>query len=176
MKFPRNARLLRSTLDVAPFAVVFFLLVIFLTLAALLPTPGLSLRLPAASDLPGTDKPTVAVAVDADGRLFFANQIVTGERVEITSGAGAERFRRSAHPGRAGRQSRDLRPAGSSDPARARCSAFAMSCSPHSRGSPANPARHEDPFPANRLRPGKPGRGPGVHGLGAAGCSLSCSS
>jgi biopolymer transport protein TolR len=77
MKFPRNARLLRSTLDVAPFAVVFFLLIIFLTLAALLPTPGLSLRLPPASDLPGTDKPTVAVAIDAEGRLFFANQIVT---------------------------------------------------------------------------------------------------
>jgi len=77
MKFPRNARLLRSTLDVAPFAVVFFLLVIFLTLAALLPTPGLSLRLPVAGDLPGTDKPTVAVAIDAEGRLFFANQIVT---------------------------------------------------------------------------------------------------
>jgi biopolymer transport protein ExbD len=77
MKFPRNARLLRSTLDVAPFAVVFFLLIIFLTLAALLTTPGLSLRLPVAGDLPGTDKPTVAVAIDADGRLFFANQIVT---------------------------------------------------------------------------------------------------
>lgn len=77
MKFPRNARLLRSTLDVAPFAVVFFLLVIFLTLASLLPTPGLSLRLPVASNLPGTDKPTVAVAIDAAGRLFFANQIVT---------------------------------------------------------------------------------------------------
>jgi biopolymer transport protein ExbD len=77
MKFPRNARLLRSTLDVAPFAVVFFLLIIFLTLAALLPTPGLSLRLPVAGDLPGTDKPTVAVAIDADGRLFYANQIVT---------------------------------------------------------------------------------------------------
>jgi biopolymer transport protein TolR len=77
MKFPRNARLLRSTFDVAPFAVVFFLLVIFLTLAVFLPTPGLSLRLPVASDLPGTDKPTVAVAIDAEGRLFFANQIVT---------------------------------------------------------------------------------------------------
>ncbi|HLX94781.1 MAG TPA: biopolymer transporter ExbD [Verrucomicrobiae bacterium] len=77
MKFPRNARLLRSTFDVAPFAIVFFLLVIFLALAAFLPTPGLSLHLPVAGDLPGTDKPTVAVAIDADGRLFFANQIVT---------------------------------------------------------------------------------------------------
>ena len=77
MKFPRNARLLRSPFDVAPFAVVFFLLVIFLMLATLLPIPGLSLRLPIAGDLPGTDKPTVAVAIDAGGRLFFANQIVT---------------------------------------------------------------------------------------------------
>jgi biopolymer transport protein ExbD len=77
MKFPRNARLLRSTFDAAPFAVVFFLLIIFLTLAALLPTPGLSLHLPVAGDLPGTDQPTVTVAVDAEGRLFFANQIVT---------------------------------------------------------------------------------------------------
>ncbi len=77
MKFPRNARLLRGTFDVAPFAIVFFLLVIFLALAAFLPAPGLSLHLPVAGDLPGTDKPTVAVAIDADGRLFFANQIVT---------------------------------------------------------------------------------------------------
>ncbi len=77
MKFPRNARLLRSALDVAPFAVVFFLLIIFLMLVAFLPTPGLSLHLPAAGDLPGTDNPTVAVAIDAQGRLFFANQIVT---------------------------------------------------------------------------------------------------
>lgn len=77
MKFPRNARLLRSTFDVAPFAVVFFLLVIFVALATLLPTPGLSLHLPVTDNLPGTDKPTVAVAIDAEGRLFFANQIVS---------------------------------------------------------------------------------------------------
>ena len=80
MKFPRNARLLRSTFDVAPFAVVFFLLVIFLALAALLPTPGLSLRLPVTDDapghdLPGTDQPSVAVALDADGRLFLPTRL-----------------------------------------------------------------------------------------------------
>ena len=37
MKFPRNTRLLRSPFDVAPFATVLFLLVIFLMLGALLP-------------------------------------------------------------------------------------------------------------------------------------------
>jgi biopolymer transport protein ExbD len=79
MKFPRNAKLLRSPFDVAPFAAVFFLLVIFLLLSALLPAPGLSLDLPAADDshLPGTDKPTVAVAIDSSGRLFFSSQMVT---------------------------------------------------------------------------------------------------
>jgi biopolymer transport protein ExbD len=77
MKFPRNARLLRSPFDVAPFVAVFFLLLIFLMLAMLLPTPGLSLRLPVADGLAGADKPTVAVAIDAGGRLFFENQIVS---------------------------------------------------------------------------------------------------
>ncbi len=83
MKFPRNAKLLRSPFDVAPFAAVFFLIVIFLLLGALLPVPGLSLQLPKfnvtgpGDDLPGTDKPTVAVAIDSNGRLFYASQIVS---------------------------------------------------------------------------------------------------
>ena len=76
MKFPRNTRLLRSPFDIAPFAAVFFLLVIFVMISALLPTPGLRLQLPAADGLPGTDKPGVAVAVDSSGRLYFQNQIV----------------------------------------------------------------------------------------------------
>jgi len=82
MKFPRNSRLLRSPFDLAPFAAVLFLLVIFMMLGALLPTPGLPLRLPVANDLPGTDQPTVAVAVDAEGRFYFANQIVTQDKLK----------------------------------------------------------------------------------------------
>ncbi|MGB8370985.1 MAG: ExbD/TolR family protein [Limisphaerales bacterium] len=79
MKFPRNSRLLRSPFDLAPFAAVFFLLVIFLLLGALLPVQGLRVQLqpPVAGDLPGIDKPTVAVAVDSGGRFYFANQIVS---------------------------------------------------------------------------------------------------
>ena len=77
MKFPRNTRLLRSPFDVAPFAAMFFLLLIFMMLGGLLPTPGVPLRLPVASDLPGTDKPAVAVAVDSSGRFYFANQMVS---------------------------------------------------------------------------------------------------
>ena len=54
MKFPRHSRLLRGPFDMAPFAAVLFLLVIFMMLGALVPTPGLPLRLPVANDLPGT--------------------------------------------------------------------------------------------------------------------------
>ena len=79
-----HAKLLRSPFDVAPFAAVFFLLVIFLLLGALLPTPGIPLQLPAGRRrLPGTDQPTVAVAIDANGRFYFANQIVSRSAVEF---------------------------------------------------------------------------------------------
>ena len=76
MKFPRNARIFRGQLDAAPFAAVFFLLVIFLMLSTLVYTPGVPLRLPVAGNLPGTDRPTVAVAIDAAGRLYYENQII----------------------------------------------------------------------------------------------------
>jgi biopolymer transport protein ExbD len=76
MKFPRNAHILRSNFDAAPFAAVFFLLVMFMMLASLVYTPGarLELQLPRANGLPGTARRPVAVAIDADGRLYFENQ------------------------------------------------------------------------------------------------------
>lgn len=76
MKFPRNARIFRGQLDAAPFAAVFFLLVIFMMLSSIVYTPGVALKLPMADDLPGTDKPTVAVAVDANGRFYYENQLI----------------------------------------------------------------------------------------------------
>jgi biopolymer transport protein ExbD len=96
MKFPRNTRLLRNPFDVAPFAAVFFLLVILLLLGALLPTPGIPLQLPVSSgvvgnDLPGTDKPIVSVAVDAGGRFYFANQIVTEAQLKSNLSAAAKK-------------------------------------------------------------------------------------
>jgi biopolymer transport protein ExbD len=74
MKFPRNARIFRGQLDAAPFATVFFLLVIFLMLGSLTYTPGVRIQLPIADDLPGTDKPTVSVGIDPNGRLYYQNQ------------------------------------------------------------------------------------------------------
>ena len=90
MKFPRSAKILRSQFDVAPFAAVFFTLLIFLLLAALLPVSGLRLSLtpPTAADLPGVDRPILAVAVDAQNRLYYENQIVT-EKVLRSSLAAA---------------------------------------------------------------------------------------
>jgi len=80
MKFPRNAKILRSHFDVAPFAAVFFLLLIFVLLADILPTAGFplhSLQPPEATNLPGPDTPSVAMAVDANTNFFFENQPVT---------------------------------------------------------------------------------------------------
>lgn len=76
MKFPRNAKILRSQFDVAPFATVFFLLAIFILLGALMPVPGLRAQLnpPAADNLPGIEGRTIAMAVDSSGRYFMENQ------------------------------------------------------------------------------------------------------
>ena len=92
MKFTRNIRSLRNPFEVAPFAAVFFLLTMFLMVATLLPTPGIPLQLPVSEsspgqDLPGTDQPTVSLAVDASGRYYFANQIVT--EAQLKSGLAA---------------------------------------------------------------------------------------
>ena len=76
MKFPRNARIFRGQLDAAPFACVFFLLLIFVLLATLMYTPGVRIDLPRAQGFSGTDAPTIAVAVDANGCLYFRNQAI----------------------------------------------------------------------------------------------------
>lgn len=93
MKFPRNIRLLRSPFDVAPFAAVFFLLVIFVLVAALLPVQGLHLQLtpPVADNLPGTDQPTVSVAVSADGRFYFDNQLVSEGQLQSSLADAAKK-------------------------------------------------------------------------------------
>jgi biopolymer transport protein ExbD len=81
MKFHRNARIFRGQLDAAPFAILFFLLVLFIMLGSFVYTPGVRLNLPVTEDLPGTDKPTVAVAVDGAGRLYFENQVINETRL-----------------------------------------------------------------------------------------------
>ena len=77
MKFPRNARIFRGTLDAAPFVGVLFLVAIFLLLnSSLVFLPGVAVRLPEASDWPGVAGPTVTVAVDTNRRFYLRNQII----------------------------------------------------------------------------------------------------
>ena len=93
MKFPRNAKILRSHFDAAPFAAVFFVLVIFLLLGALLPTAGIPLQPPSAADLPGVDQPAVAIAVDANGQLYFENQLIAEPQLTNRLAAAASASR-----------------------------------------------------------------------------------
>jgi biopolymer transport protein ExbD len=51
----------------------------------------LSLQLPAAENLPGTGPPTVAVAVNANGRFYFANQIVTEDNLKSALKTAAQK-------------------------------------------------------------------------------------
>ena len=77
MRFPRNARVSKGSLEAAPWAAVVILIVMFVMLGSLLYTPGVHVQLPVAADLPGTDKPTLHVTMDSTGRLFFQNQIIS---------------------------------------------------------------------------------------------------
>lgn len=78
MKLPRNAKIFRGQLDVAPFMGVFLLLLIFVMLQQhIVHVPGVRVQLPTGGDLSGIRGPAVAVVVDASGRLYFDNQEVT---------------------------------------------------------------------------------------------------
>ena len=79
MRFLRNARIFRGQLEVAPFAAVLFLLIIFVMLNGLLYTPGTLLELPAGGDLAGVDKPSLKMALDAGGRFYYENSGPIGE-------------------------------------------------------------------------------------------------
>jgi biopolymer transport protein ExbD len=83
MRFPHSTKIFRGQLDVAPFVSVLFLLVIFLLLqSSLIFTPGVVVRLPEASDLPGSGRPSVVVTVDQTGNFYFENQICDEARLK----------------------------------------------------------------------------------------------
>lgn len=77
MRFPRHAKIFRGQLDAAPFAGVFFLVLIFITFnSQLVFTPGVRVELPQADGLPGTANPTVSVVVDGSGQFYYENQAI----------------------------------------------------------------------------------------------------
>jgi biopolymer transport protein ExbD len=69
--------MLRGQLDAAPFVMVFFLVLIFVLLGNQVYTPGVQVRLPVTDNLPGSDNPSVSVAVDPQGRFYFENQLMS---------------------------------------------------------------------------------------------------
>ena len=78
MRLPRHHKVFRGHLDVAPFAGVFFLMVIFLVFhGGLVLIPGIPLSLPTAVDLPGLTNQSVVVVVAENGVCFFENQIAS---------------------------------------------------------------------------------------------------
>ena len=83
MKFPRNVRSLKGPPDYAAVASVFFLLVMFIMIGPVTYTSGLRVQLPVSGELPGTDRPSVYLAVDAEGRLYFQNQEVTENELSL---------------------------------------------------------------------------------------------
>jgi biopolymer transport protein ExbD len=95
MKLPRNAKIFRGQLDAAPFASVAFLLMLFLVLQTrLVFTPGVRIDLPQVTEsLPGTLNPTVVVAIDRSGLLYYQNQRTTLEGLRTSLRAEVRRSR-----------------------------------------------------------------------------------
>jgi biopolymer transport protein ExbD len=79
MKLPRNARIFQGQLDVAPFAGVFFLLLMFILFSSsFLYRPGIQIDLPEVENpLPGTSLPSLVVSIDSSGRIYYENQVTT---------------------------------------------------------------------------------------------------
>jgi biopolymer transport protein ExbD len=93
MRFPRNAKIFRGQLDAAPIAGILFVLVLFLVLSSyLVSTPGVRIELPEAKDLPGTDHPTLVVAVDRNGLFYYENQVIQPAALQLRLQEDVKRF------------------------------------------------------------------------------------
>jgi biopolymer transport protein ExbD len=74
MRFHRNAKVFRGQLDAAPFATVFFLLLVFVVLGALVHTPGTPLRLTSATHLLDSAKHPL-IEISQSGDIFYNKQV-----------------------------------------------------------------------------------------------------
>ena len=78
MRFPRNKQIFRGQLDVAAFAGMLFILLVFILLRSqLVFTPGVPIRLPVEDELPGVIGPRlVVVSLDATGQERLMKEAV----------------------------------------------------------------------------------------------------
>jgi biopolymer transport protein ExbD len=92
MRFPHRSRIFRGQVDAAPFLGVFFLLIIFLLLnSTLVFTPGVPIQLPEEVNLPGSERATAVVAVDATGNFYFENQLCDEDQLRARLHLAVER-------------------------------------------------------------------------------------
>jgi biopolymer transport protein ExbD len=81
MKLPRNAKIFRGQLDVAPFMGVFLLLLLFVMLQQNITfMPGIPVGLPEAVDLAGVQGPAVTIVMDEQGQLYFDNRLLDSRK------------------------------------------------------------------------------------------------
>jgi biopolymer transport protein ExbD len=95
MKFPRNAKIFRGQLDVAPFAGIFFLLCLMLIFSTLLVySPGVQIELPdlGNKDVPGIQPPVIPIAIDVHGKIFFESQHVPETEFENRLKEAVQKF------------------------------------------------------------------------------------
>lgn len=79
MRFPRHVKPFTGTLNLNPFAGLFFLMVLLLALqTSIAPVPGIRIELPAAAPAPASDDPapTLVVAIDRNELVYFRHQVV----------------------------------------------------------------------------------------------------
>ena len=88
MKFTTSVKIFRGQPDAAPYAGVLFILVMFFVIhSALVGTPGVKIVLPAEDNLPAASGPTVALAIDRAGQLYFENQLIQEPELRTRLGA-----------------------------------------------------------------------------------------
>ncbi len=100
MRFHRTAKIFRGRVDAAPLAGIFFLLLIFLLMASLVYTPGVSVTIsptaltpPPIETYSSTAGPTMVVTVNVAGNFFFENQLINSEQLQSRLAASAMRAR-----------------------------------------------------------------------------------
>jgi len=90
MKFPVHAQVITGRLDPAPFLSLLAVVILFLLVHTMIVfTPGVKVDLPSDGAWPGVTGPTLSVAVDAAGQLYYENQMVPIEQMQERFAAAA---------------------------------------------------------------------------------------
>lgn len=99
MKLPRNARIFRGQLDVAPFMGVFLLLLLFVMLRQHITfVPGIPIELPEAADLSGIQGPALTIVMSGQGKLYFDNQELPDGQPQVLQELLARAATAAGHP------------------------------------------------------------------------------